>query len=258
MSEKFRKREKPFTQISNHLLRDENISLKAKGLYSLIASYLNMIDFVLYKGTLRKNCQEGRDAFDKAWNELKNAGYLVQYKVKGDNGRFEYEYELLDEPAEEDNSKTVSQDKTVELTIGNSTYGFSVSGNPVNGKPESEESVSIQYTEETNNRQKNNLQTNNNVVGEKDVCDFFAKNEEWLSAIMSVDYAKDEIQAVYESLQKLLPKLPKDCVEKFRNLSKGQAEDFFKQAWEIYYPKVPHNMIFNPEGYLIGYFRNNY
>ena len=92
---RFRKREKPFTQISNHLLRDPNVSLKAKGLYSLIASYLSMVDFTLYKSTLRSNCSEGRDAFDKTWNELKSAGYLVQYKVKTGQGRFEYTSRFL-------------------------------------------------------------------------------------------------------------------------------------------------------------------
>lgn len=184
---KFRKREKPFTQISNHLLRDPKVSLKAKGLYSLISSYLNLIDFTLYKGTLRANCQEGRDAFDKAWNELKDAGYLKQYKVKTDKGRFEYEYELLDEPEieaeeelkerkanltyiEDDKDKSTPQDNSGELACDNSTYGFSVPGNPVHGDPVDRSSVAIKNTKEKNIVKKNKhlLSTNNNSDSLKD------------------------------------------------------------------------------------------
>lgn len=179
---RFRKREKPFTQISNHLLRDPNVSLKAKGLYSLIASYLSMVDFTLYKSTLRSNCSEGRDAFDKTWNELKNAGYLVQYKVKADKGQFIYEYELLDEPESKEqnepknkkssgnnskekanNSKTInsSNDEVDALSSANSTYGFSVSGFPVDGSPVNGNSVAIQDNLEKNNLEKN-ISFNNN------------------------------------------------------------------------------------------------
>lgn len=177
---RFRKREKPFTQISNHLLRDPNVSLKAKGLYSLISSYLSLINFTLYKGTLRSNCQEGRDAFDKTWNELKDAGYLKQYKVKAGNGRFEYEYELLDEPEteieeeskerkanltyiEDGKSKLIPQNESDELANDNSTYGFSVSGNPVHGSPVAESLAAIRDTEERNIVKKNRglLFTNN-------------------------------------------------------------------------------------------------
>ena len=36
--------------------------------------------------------------FDNAWRELKEKGYLVQYKLKDENNKYYYEYELLDEP----------------------------------------------------------------------------------------------------------------------------------------------------------------
>ena len=93
----FRKKRVYFTQVSNHALRDPDLSLKAKGLYSLIQSYLTIEDFILYKNTLRKQCKEGEKAFESAWKELKDVGYLIQYKLKGDRGEFYYEYELVDE-----------------------------------------------------------------------------------------------------------------------------------------------------------------
>ena len=95
-SGRFRKK-KSFSTISNYLIRDENISLRAKGLYALIQSYVTLDDFTLYKGYLVTKCKEGKAAFDVAWRELKTAGYLKQYRINTQDG-FVYEYDLLDSP----------------------------------------------------------------------------------------------------------------------------------------------------------------
>lgn len=47
---KFRKKRVNFSMVSNEILRDNSISLKAKGLYSLIQSYVTLENFTLYKG----------------------------------------------------------------------------------------------------------------------------------------------------------------------------------------------------------------
>lgn len=95
---KFRHRKVKFAQISNSALQDARLSLKAKGLYSLVQSYITMENYDLYKWFLLKQCKEGEKAFNSAWKELKDTGYLKQYRLpSGDNGTFCYEYELLDE-----------------------------------------------------------------------------------------------------------------------------------------------------------------
>lgn len=94
---RFRKRKVTFAQVSNIALRDPNLSLKAKGLYSIIQSYITMEDFILYKSYLMKLSTDKETSFKSAWQELKNLGYLVQYKLQDDKGFFYYEYELLDE-----------------------------------------------------------------------------------------------------------------------------------------------------------------
>ena len=94
-----RRKDKGFAQIANCVLRDMELSLKAKGLYSLIESYLSIPDWTLYKSFLMSKCKEGDTAFNGAWKELKDRGYLIQYKIKDKtNGRWIYEYELVDEP----------------------------------------------------------------------------------------------------------------------------------------------------------------
>lgn len=71
---KFRKKKVNFSMISNEIIRDDTVSLKSKGLYALIQSYITLEDFSLYKGFLLSKCKEGKKAFDAAWKELKDAG----------------------------------------------------------------------------------------------------------------------------------------------------------------------------------------
>ncbi len=92
----FRTKKVYFTQVSNTALRDKTLSMKARGLYSVIQSYITMENFILYKTTLRKVFTEGDKAFGSAWNELKKSGYLLQYRLKDNKGIFYYEYELLE------------------------------------------------------------------------------------------------------------------------------------------------------------------
>ena len=96
---RFKKKESKFTQISNQVLLDDELSLKAKGLYSIIQHYITIPDFVLYLNTLKKATMEGKHSFNSAWKELKTKGYLIQERKRDSKtGKFFYEYELLDEP----------------------------------------------------------------------------------------------------------------------------------------------------------------
>lgn len=96
---RFRKKRVNFSMVSNTIIRDKTISLKAKGLYALIQSYITMENFTLYKSFLMSKCSEGERAFNSAWQELKDTGYLKMYKFRGQHSKsFTYEYELLDVP----------------------------------------------------------------------------------------------------------------------------------------------------------------
>lgn len=91
----FRKRQNPFTQVSNEALQNTELSCKARGLYAIIQSYITIPHFILYKNHLRKVSCLGQRAFDGAWQELKEAGYLKQYRIRSTAG-YIYEYDLLD------------------------------------------------------------------------------------------------------------------------------------------------------------------
>ena len=95
----FRRKRVNFAQVSNSALHDANLSLKAKGLYSLIQSLITLPDEDLRIWKIQKRCKEGDKAFEAAWKELKDVGYLKQYRMPGSKrGQFDYQYDLLDQP----------------------------------------------------------------------------------------------------------------------------------------------------------------
>ena len=90
---------KNYSQVSNYALQDKELTLKAKGLYGMIESYLSIPNFILYKTTLLKSMKDGNTAFESAWKELKDKGYLKQSKKRiPHKNTYYYEYELLEEP----------------------------------------------------------------------------------------------------------------------------------------------------------------
>ena len=97
MAEGFFRSKKGFTVVQNEITRDTHISLKAKGLYLVIQAYISMPDKKWTKEDFRNLTKEGKKAFDSAWKELKDFGYLKVHFMP-DNGKWQAEYELLDEP----------------------------------------------------------------------------------------------------------------------------------------------------------------
>lgn len=133
---KFRKKRTNFSMVSNEILHDSSISLKAKGLYSVIQSFITLEDFVLYKGYLQSICIEGERAFDSAWKELKERGYLIQHKMRKGARTFYYEYELLDFPLPAQNVGVENVDKhlvngTKEGGINNNILNNTLNNNTI-------------------------------------------------------------------------------------------------------------------------------
>ena len=73
--------------MSNYHLRDKNLSLKAKGLLSFMLSLPENWDYSL--SGLIAVCKEQESSIKSTLKELKEAGYLVIEKVRGEKGYFE-------------------------------------------------------------------------------------------------------------------------------------------------------------------------
>ncbi|MCI8938014.1 MAG: helix-turn-helix domain-containing protein [Lachnospiraceae bacterium] len=76
---------KDFTIMSNFHLRDVELSLKAKGLLSLMLSLPEDWDYTT-KG-LACICRDGVDSITSALKELENHGYLTRQRIRYGNGR---------------------------------------------------------------------------------------------------------------------------------------------------------------------------
>lgn len=87
--------ERNFTQIPNEWVRDERLSLKARGLLTMLMSHDEGYT-VTYKSLAATN-KEGLAAIETAVRELKEQGYLDVVKSRGRNGRIEgWIWELTD------------------------------------------------------------------------------------------------------------------------------------------------------------------
>lgn len=75
-----------FTQLSNDMLRDKNISWKGKGLLACIISLPD--EWVVLKTALHQFSKDGRDGTITAFNELVDNGYVKQLKIRDEKGKF--------------------------------------------------------------------------------------------------------------------------------------------------------------------------
>ena len=73
-------RTRDYTVMSNHHLRNRALSLKAKGLLSMMLSLPD--DWNYTTRGLAKICKEGVDAIGGALRELEIAGYIVRHQLR--------------------------------------------------------------------------------------------------------------------------------------------------------------------------------
>lgn len=86
-----------FTVMSNHHLRNAELSLKAKGLLSLMLSLPESWNYSI-RG-LSAICREGVDAITSALRELEEAGYVVRRRLRDAGGRIcDTEYVIYEQP----------------------------------------------------------------------------------------------------------------------------------------------------------------
>ncbi len=94
-------RTRDYTVMSNHHLRNRNLSLKAKGLLSQMLSLPDTWDYTL--AGLSAINREKIDAIRAAVLELESAGYIVRGRARDNNGRLRgTEYVIYEQPPESD------------------------------------------------------------------------------------------------------------------------------------------------------------
>lgn len=234
----FRRKKVYFSQVSNVALRDKNLSLKAKGLYAIISSYITLEDFVLYKDYLISLSSDKKDGFNRVWDELKANGYLVQHTVRNDMGQYIYEYELLDEPRELSEEEREAFEKKEANRIARNKRKQanrkakanpqteippmekeqkSIDGNSTNGASSDGDTASINNTE-LNNTDINNTDlktTTTDVVIDDEVINEYNRY-----------FDKKPTTMIKKKLAKYLEKFEVDAVTFAFEIASNKAKDF--------------------------------
>ena len=133
-----------YTVMANHHLRNTELSLKAKGLLSLMLSLPEEWDYTT-KG-LSCICKDGVDSICAGVRELEEHGYVVRERIRNPNGQLgAIEYTILEQPQEPKREKPERENP--------------VQANPVLGKPEQENPAQLN-TYRTNKDESNTLSIN--------------------------------------------------------------------------------------------------
>ncbi len=134
-----------YTVMANHHLRNRALSLKAKGLLSLMLSLPDDWDYTT-KG-LSHICKDGVDSISATVRELEAAGYVKRRRLRNAQGQLaEVEYTILEQPESPAEENPPKRENPVQ-------------GNPILEEPEQAEPVlenPVQLNTKKSNTQKQN------------------------------------------------------------------------------------------------------
>ena len=108
-------RTRDYTVMCNHHLKDSGLSLKAKGLLSMMLSLPDEWNYST-RG-LAAICKEGVDAIGKALKELEQAGYIVRRQLRGADGRIcDTEYTIYEQPRPPDTALPDTENPYLDIS----------------------------------------------------------------------------------------------------------------------------------------------
>ena len=136
-----------YTVMSNQHLRDKSLSLKAKGLLSLMLSLPEDWDYTT-KG-LARICKDGVDSICATVRELEGAGYIVRERERHADGTLGgIEYTILEQPRGMDPPKR--ENPVQAENAGDAPKrDFPEQVKPVLGKPEQENPAQLNIEEKS-------------------------------------------------------------------------------------------------------------
>lgn len=103
---------KDFTVMSNTHLRDKSLSLRGKGLLSVMLSLPENWDYSI-AGLSAISC-EGTKAIRTILGELEAIGYLSRTRTQDEKGKFDYIYDIYEIPQPKDQEPHIPEGYTVE------------------------------------------------------------------------------------------------------------------------------------------------
>lgn len=199
------KKTRDFTIMSNHHLRDKKLSLKAKGLLSLILSLPEDWDYTL-KG-LSYICKEGIDAVRMAVKELEDAGYIERRRFRNEKGQLksiEYIIHEIPETEQEDTQEEPKSENSMqepdfcEPILENQIEEAPTSEIPMLGKA-TQLNTNIQNTKEINTDVIKYPSINPSQEAKSETVSSIEPEERWIDRYnQNIEFVKNNIE--YEGL----------------------------------------------------------
>lgn len=153
-----------YTIMSNHHLNNKALSLKAKGLLSLMLSLPGSWDYTT-RG-LASICKEGVDGICATVRELEAAGYIVRRRVRDASGKVRgMEYTVFEQPQEPEREPPVLDESAPEKPEREKP----VQVKPDTAKPAQENPAQLN-TKESNNEKNNNVSNQISAVDQRAQC----------------------------------------------------------------------------------------
>ena len=137
------KKTRDYTVMSNHHLRNTDLSLKAKGLLSLMLSLSDNWDYTT-KG-LACICKDGIDSINSGVKELEANGYVIRRRLRNEKGQLTTtEYTIFEQPQTLDMTDTPPKGENPILDnpiLDNQAQEKPILENPILGKPKQAEPI---------------------------------------------------------------------------------------------------------------------
>lgn len=186
-----------FTTFSNDLLRDENLSWRARGILVYMLSMPE--DWVFYESEIMKHSKkEGRDAFRTAMKELKENGYVRKEAIKDEKGKIVKwaTYVNSEKPYDinEDQESQITENPECGESVNNKIH---ITENPECGLPTKRESHNV-----------DNPTLQSTYISTKNLSEPSTNN---------TNEAKSDIEKQFEEFWSLYPRKAnkKQAIEKF-------------------------------------------
>ena len=127
-----------YTVMSNHHLRNTELSLKAKGLLSLMLSLPENWDYTT-KG-LSRICKDGIDSINSGVKELEANGYVIRRRLRNEKGQLTtIEYTIFEQPQSLDTTDV--SHKGENPILDKQVQEKPILENPILDKPKQEEPI---------------------------------------------------------------------------------------------------------------------
>ena len=227
-----------YTVMSNHHLKNRALSLKAKGLLSLMLSLPDDWDYTLQG--LAHISLEKVDAIRKAITELENEGYITRTRERDEQGRLRgTEYIIREQP--------ISEKPTLEKpTLDKPTQAKPTLENPTQlNKNIYNKNKSNMYEEIPQSNQSKEETELTEILQNCELKSFESKTAQMLESAVRVLYYKQSIKLSGA----VLPQ------SEIRNLLRKVNRDTLIDAVEVL--RHNENEVQNPQGYLYSVILNH-